>query len=99
MSNFAVELRAQLEADPKLSRRGKRILEILKSRPSRIKTRRLERMERHALAALEVGDLPSSPTPQAMEVGAIDWSTIDWSAVIGKILDVLLKLLPLLLAL
>lgn len=98
MSNFAVELRAHLESDPKLSRRGERILEILKARPTRIRTRRVERMERHALAALEVGDLPS-PSLQAMEVGAIDWSTIDWPSVIGKILEVLMKLLPLILAL
>ena len=70
MSSFATALRTNLEASPKLSRRGERILELLKARPSKMKERRLARMENHARIHL---GLPM--------IGAIDWAKIDWSAI------------------
>jgi hypothetical protein len=89
MSNFAAELQAHLEADPNLRRRGKRILDVLKSRPSKKKDRTIARMERHAAAAIE----REAPTEDGV---SIDWSQIDWKKWLGIILKILLMLLPLL---
>lgn len=85
--DFETALRAQIEVSASRRRRARRVLEILDSRPSRRRTRQLARMERHALAALD----------SDAKIGAIDWSAIDWAKVFEKILEVLLKLLPLLL--
>lgn len=85
MSNFAAELEAHLESKPDLRRRGKKILAVIQSRPSKKKDRILARMERHAAAAID------------RDVGVgIDWSEIDWKKVIEIIIKVLLMLLPLL---
>ena len=81
---FDLGLQAALEATPSLSRRGKRILAILNAKPSKRRNRQLDRMERHARAALGVDK--------------IDWTKINWAGVITMILEVLLKLLPLILA-
>jgi hypothetical protein len=87
--NFEDALRTQLDADPSVSRRAKKLREVLDSRPSRRRTRVLERLERHAAAHLgrdvsEVDDW--SPN----KVGAVDWK---------KIIDLLIQILPLILAL
>ena len=89
--SFETALRAKLEADPKRSRRARRVLEILDSRPSRRRTRRINAMENHAIAVLKTEGLKPA--------AAIDWSKVDWAKVIDKILDILIQLLPILLAL
>jgi hypothetical protein len=88
MSDFASNLQAQLEADPDLKRRGRRLLKVLQEPDSPRKARIVARMEAHARAHLEM-----------MGMEAIDWSAIDWKSIIEGLLKVLLALLPLLLAL
>lgn len=82
---FEQSLRAAIQADPARRRRARRIQEVLDMRPGRRRQRVLDRMARHAAAAL--GEEPS----------AIDWSQVDWAKVFDLILKVLLALLPLLL--
>ncbi len=86
--NFETALREQIESRPKLGLRGKRILAILDAKPSKRRTRRIERMERHAAVAAGFTNT----------VG-IDWSQIDWKKLFDTILELLLKFLPLILAL
>lgn len=99
---FEDALRQNLEAEPNLKRRGKKILEVLDAKPSRARTRRINRMERHALASLDPKQLAKLNVPATALVSSedglgIDWSTIDWGKAIEKLLNVLLKLLPFLL--
>ena len=89
--NFEQALREQLEATADLRRRGKKILAILNARPSKRRTRQIDRMERHVVAHL--GSDYFGPDPDPIMVG-IDWSSIDWSAVLQVILKLLLALLP-----
>ena len=81
MKTFEQALRENLEAQPTQRRRSARILEVLDSRPSRRRTRILERMEKHARA--EAG------------FQGKDWGAVDWPSLLKSILDILLKLLPL----
>ena len=85
-TSFEHNLRQQLEADPKLRRRGLRILAVLNERPSKRRTRRVARMEAHSAAHLGL-------------TGAIDWSKIDWQKVVMAVLQMLLALLPFILML
>lgn len=89
-TSFADNLRAQLEAEPKLRRKGARILAILNARPSKRRTRRIERMEAHARAELNENNMGQ----QIFGPDTIDWSMVDWSAVLLTIVKVLLALLP-----
>lgn len=83
MKTFETALRESLEAQPQQSRRARRLLDVLNSRPSRRRERVLARLESHARA--ETG------------FRGKDWSAIDWPSVLKTLLDILLKLLPLLL--
>ena len=85
--DFETALRREITSR-KATKRAKRILAILDAPKSKRRTRRLERMERHAAV---VADLDS--------VGAIDWGSIDWAKLFEQILAILMKLLPLILAL
>ena len=85
--NFEDALREHLEADPKLRRRGKRILAVLNGRPSKRRTRQIERWERHA--RVELG-LAAEAFPNDV---AFDWSTIDWAKWLGIIIQLILALL------
>ena len=80
---FEQALREQLEATADLRRRGKKILAILNARPSKRRTRQIDRMSAHTAAHLGID-----------EGLGIDWSVIDWSAVLQVILKLLLALLP-----
>lgn len=80
LTAFEHGLRNALESDPALSRRGQRILAVLNARPSKRRTRRLERMERHARAHF------------GGEVG--DWSDFAWGTFIDVLIRILLALLP-----
>lgn len=82
--DFRIELKDTLEADPKLARRGQKILALLNARPSRRRDRRVARMEAFARA-------------QTGFEG--DWADLDWKSLIGQLLQMFLKLLPLILAL
>lgn len=96
-TSFEYNLRMQLEADANLHRRSKRLLAILDAPPSRRRTRRIEMMEWRAVkGCVDCGY--GRQVSDASEFGKIDWSKVDWAKLIGMILDVLLKLLPLLLA-
>lgn len=86
--SFADNLQEQLESKSSLSFRENRILEILQGRPSARRTRQIARMEAHTRAHLGMGGNES-----------IDWSSIDWAALLQTILQLLMALLPLLLAL
>lgn len=92
MSNFAESLQQQLESTPHLRRRGQKILEVLKSPRSARKDRIIRRLERHATAALD-----EKVVAKAGGVEGIDWSKIDWQKFLSQILELLLKLLPLIL--
>ncbi len=81
LADFEAGLREQLESTPDLRRHGKKILNILNARLSKQRTRRIDLMERHARASVESDK-------------AINWFTVDWSAIIKTILKVLLALLP-----
>ena len=80
--NFEDALRDQIESRPRLGLKGRRIRAILDARPSKRRTRQLERMEAHAAAVV------------GKPAGAIDWSAVNWPALFEKILAVLLAILP-----
>ena len=86
---FEHNLRAQLEAEPKLRRKAARILAILNARPSKRRTRQITRWEAHAAAELQLND--------EIPVGSrIDWSSVDWMKWLGIIVSVILALLTIL---
>jgi hypothetical protein len=85
--DFEQALREQLEADPKRTLRARLLLEVLNRRPSKRRTWILNRLEAHAAAAAGVED----------QVG-IDWGAINWQKLFETILQILLAILPLLLA-
>lgn len=81
MKTFEAALRQNLQAQPKQGRRAKRLLEVLDQRPSRRRTRILERLELHSRVELDFeGE---------------DWSAVDWPTMLKTILDLILRLLPL----
>lgn len=85
---FEDALREQIESDPAAGRKGKKILAVLNESPSKRRNRRIARMERTTKEALGLK-------------GAVDWSEqgeIDWGSILMMILELLLKLLPLILA-
>lgn len=83
MANFETALRTEI-VTRKATRRSKRLMELLDSKPSKLRTARLARLERHAalVAGVEGG------------VG-FDWGSIDWAKLFDSILALLLKILPL----
>lgn len=85
-SAFAGQVREKLAAKSSLNAKEKKLLGIIDGPNTLRKKRQLARMERRARNELGIG-----------ENEAIDWSAIDWAAVFKTILEVLLKLLPLLL--
>jgi hypothetical protein len=100
MSNFAEALQVHLESDTKMTRRGEwvhlnegkrlRILAILRSRPSKRRTRRINAMEHHAIGSI------------GLPVGGpiIDWiSDIDWAKWGPIILKVLLAIISIIMML
>ena len=84
--NFRESLIEQLESTPSLRRRGKRILAILNGPATRRRERIVARMERQTRVVMNIKD--------DVEV---DWSKVDWKAVIEIVLKFLLALLPFLL--
>lgn len=82
---FEDALRDQLERDPALSRRGRRILAILNDVPTVRRARKIARMENTVRSSLGVG-----------ATAAVEWAEIDWKPFIQQLLELLLKLLPLL---
>ena len=88
-ASFADNLRAQLEAEPKLRRKAARILAILNARPSKRRTRQIARWEAHAAAELRLDALPR-------RFGQIDWSQVDWARWLSIIVSVILALLTIL---
>jgi hypothetical protein len=88
--NFETALRAQVEKRPRLGLKGRRILSVLNSRPSKRRARILARWEEVATAAVhaQAGTDPG-------KTGAIDWENIDWKKLFQTILELLLKFLPL----
>ena len=83
MQTFEEALRDNLVAQPAQRRRAKKLLELLDGYPSRRRTRTLDRLERHARASTEFR-------------GA-DWGALDWSSLLKTLIDLLLRILPLLL--
>ena len=88
MKTFETGLREAILAKPKLTARERRILAVIDAPPSKRKERRLARMENHARAAMNIA-------PNKAEV---DWGSFDWSKILTMILELLIKLLPLILA-
>lgn len=84
--SFAGALQGQLASKGRLTIGEKHILNILNAPDSAKRDRQLKRMERHVRAELDL-----HPTE------AVDWSAIDWPTLFQTILQLLLKLLPLLL--
>lgn len=87
-TSFEHNLREQILKTAPRRRKSARILAVLDAKPSKKRTRTIDRMERHARAALE-GDAN-------LNGRAIDWSKIDWAKVFDIILKILTALLPLL---
>lgn len=83
MSDFATVLRTEI-VTRKATRRSARLLKIIDAKPSKRRTRILARLEAHAAVAA------------GGEVGKIDWSAIDWTKLFNVLIELLLKLLPLL---
>lgn len=87
--SFAGALQGQLaKKGVTMTLAERKLMKIVNGKDSPRRTRQLAHMERHVRAHLEL-----SPT------AAIDWSSIDWSKVLSTVLQLLIKLLPLLLAL
>jgi hypothetical protein len=87
---FAEALKQQLESR-KLTRRGKRLLDLINSKPSRRRGRILERLERHARIHLNQEGVGT--TWQGWD----GLKNVDWDKVFEGLLKLLLALLPLLL--
>jgi len=79
---FEEALRDQIETRPETIR-SRRVLNVLDMEDGPRRTRILNRMERHAIAHLEIKGEP----------GKIDWQNIDWQ----KVFDILLKILSMIL--
>jgi hypothetical protein len=89
--DFETALKEQFAArmgGKRLRRWERNLKELLEAGPSKKRTRILQRLERHARAAL---DLDAR--------AAIDWSAIDWDKVFDFVMKVIMAILPLLLAL
>lgn len=85
---FAGAIQKQLEAKGRLSRDEKRILKILNSPDSKRRDRQIDRMESHSRVELGIS-----------QTEYFDWSAdIDWQEVLMIILELLIRLLPLLFA-
>ena len=78
MANFATALGSHLEAKKKPKFLERRLLRIIRAKPSKRRTAILNALETRARDKLGVG-----------ATAAIDWGNIDWE----KILDFILKLL------
>jgi hypothetical protein len=85
-TDFASNLKANLEAEPKLRFRGRRLLAFLNTPDSPEKQAKLVNMEHHAKIHLGMAH-------QTMV--AIDWSQIDWPSILFGLLKFLLTILPL----
>ena len=87
---FADALLKAMDDQPKQGRRGILLIDFLMSRPSRRKDRQLARMEKHTRVQLGIH-----------EDDVVDWggAGINWKKILGPLLDLLLKILPLILAL
>lgn len=86
ITDFASNLRNNLEAQPRLRFRGRRLLAFLNTPDSPEKQAKLVSMEHHSKVHLNM--------PHKTMV-TFDWSSIDWLAIIGGLLKFLLKILPL----
>ena len=86
--NFADALMKAMDDQPKQGRRGVYVRELLHARTSKRKERQLARMEKHARVQLGIH-----------EDDVVDWSAKDWKKILGPLLDLLLKILPLILVL
>lgn len=91
---FAEAIKKQI-IERKQTRRGKRLLDIINDKPSRRRTRILDRLERHARLQLEDIGYKKAATID-------DWSEVsekDWGAFFQKLFEFLMKMLPLILPL
>lgn len=88
--SFPGALQKALKAQKRLSLGERRVLRIINSPDSERRTRQLARMERHVRAELAEDD-----PVRFGNAAAIDWSTIDWFALFERIIQLILKLLPL----
>ena len=105
MSNFREEMIKQLESKPKLNRKEQAVLDILTARPSRLRDRRIARMEHQAKAELKQLSREgvrvfcvAGAEDHLFDVG-FDWTTVSWGDVFLFVLKVIVTLLPLLLLL
>lgn len=89
---FEDDLRAGLESTPVLKRRAKKILDLLDSKPSKKRTRRIAALERHFWAHLSSAGVMDTPWSDNIDWGAeaIDWAK--WLPIILKILALILTL-------
>lgn len=81
---FAQGLGAHLESKKKLTFWDRRLKKIIDAKPSKRRTAILERLEREARTKLGKSG-----------VAKIDWSSIDWKAVLSFIIKLLMMLAPL----
>lgn len=85
MLDFATAFGAAIDANPTVEPEvAAKVKEILAGHDGLLKRILVRRMEHAAAAHLDEG------------AGAIDWSKVDWSAVLGFILKILVMILPLL---
>ena len=88
MKTFAVCASQKISGRKNLSAKERRVLRILQDEtPGPLVKMRQRRMEEHVRVGLK-GELPP---------GKIDWSAIDWGALLDKILKILVTVLPLIL--
>ena len=86
MKSFETALREQCEQTPRRKFRARRLLAVLDSEDGPRRRRILARLERHALAQLDIDE----------GVGAIDWGSIDWEKFFETLLKFLMMILPML---
>lgn len=90
---FAEALKRQMISRKKITGKAKRLFEILNDKPSKRRTRILNRLEAHAKIQLEDHDI---------DIVDGDWSEIeekDWTAFFDGLLKLLLAILPMILQL
>ncbi len=85
-TDFETNLRTNLEAQPRLRFRGRRLLAFLNTPDSPEKQVKLVSMEHHSKVHLGMAH-------QTMV--AFDWSSIDWMSILTGLLKFLLTILPL----
>lgn len=83
LTHFTAAIEANPDVEPELARRA---MAVINGRKSIRRTLILNALERHSRQL--------STTTQGVDIEAIDWSKVDWMAILGTVLRILLLFAP-----